>query len=255
MVLRGVRLLTEANRVIFSASLSFEALSPIEMSAPVSPAASGRTVMRCVTESGRRGARLRSIHTGLVQREAHLLPGRGGAERNTEGIQYTLKPLMLLVSTQWIFYDIQMHITLNLIYFTLHNNTECNIILLNLNRTKHASNYFLQKWFKRLDANGESTQHFYIIVYSTFHACSVQPSPQPTFHLSRQQLLSVSVLWTFLLPGGREWILECSSQERCDWWSTLQVGSAPLFLHNNPVVSIPEQMDLIALRDKEDSCL
>lgn len=50
-----------------------------------------------------------------------------------------------------------------------------------------------QKWFKWLDANGEFTQHFYIIVYITFHACSAQPSPQPTSHLSRQQLLSVSV--------------------------------------------------------------
>lgn len=100
MLLRGVRLLAEADRLICSPSLSFEAPSPIEMSAPVTPAASGRAVMRCVTDSGGRGARLPSIRAGLVQGEAHLLPGRGGAERRTEGIQYTFEPLMRLESKQ-----------------------------------------------------------------------------------------------------------------------------------------------------------
>lgn len=44
--------------------LSVSVLRSTEMSAPVTPAASGRARMRCVTESGGRGARLRSIHTG-----------------------------------------------------------------------------------------------------------------------------------------------------------------------------------------------
>lgn len=86
MVLRGGRLLTEANRLISSPSV----LGSAEMSAPVTPAAPGRAGMRCVTESGGRGARLRS-----VQREGHLLPGRGGGERTTERIQYTPLPLIL----------------------------------------------------------------------------------------------------------------------------------------------------------------
>lgn len=37
--------------------------------------------------------------------------------------------------------------------------------------------------------------------------------------------------------------------------TAVQVGSAPLSLHKNPVVCIPEHRDPTAVRDKEDSCL
>lgn len=66
--------------------VSVSVLRSTEMSAPVTTAASGRAGMRCVTASGGRGARLRSIHIRTVQREARLLPGRGGGTRNPERI-------------------------------------------------------------------------------------------------------------------------------------------------------------------------
>lgn len=37
--------------------------------------------------------------------------------------------------------------------------------------------------------------------------------------------------------------------------AAVQVGSAPLSLHKNSVVCIPEHRDPTAVRDKEDSCL
>lgn len=63
-------------------------------------------------------------------------------------------------------------------------------------------------------------------------------------------------LWPPFPPWGQtRGYLRCSPALRCDWWSSDQVGSASLSLHNNILVLSPEHMGPPAPGDKGDSCL
>lgn len=55
--------------------------------------------------------------------------------------------------------------------------------------------------------------------------------------------------------GQTEDTCRCSPEGRCDWWSSGQVGSASVSLHNNILVLSPEHMGPAAPGDKGGSCL
>ncbi|KAE8285617.1 hypothetical protein D5F01_LYC15282 [Larimichthys crocea] len=79
----------------------------------------------------------------------------------------------------------------------------------------------------------------------------------PTSHLSCQQVLSVFLTSDpFSTQRADRRYLQWSPEGRCDWWSSDQVDSASVSVHNKILVlSSPEHMGPPAPGDKGDSCL